>query len=215
MQILCRNLVASAFFIKKIKFFQTHITMQTPHDDYFKYLKTRSRVGHAYRQFFLYPKLVRHLHGKVLDIGCGIGDMLGFRPGTVGTDVNPKTVEYCKSQGFEACLMDFDVLPFDDKSFDSILLDNVLEHLQDPRPLLNEALRVLRKNGVLLIGVPGIRGWASDSDHKVFYDEEALVKCLDQAGFSRKNIFHTPVARSEWLSRRLRQYCIYGVFSPV
>jgi SAM-dependent methyltransferase len=163
--------------------------MQTPHDDYFKYLKTRSRVGHAYRQFFLYPKLVRHLHGKALDIGCGIGDMLGFRPGTTGTDVNPKTVEYCKSQGFDACLMDFDVLPFEDKSFDSILLDNVLEHLHDPQ-------------------------WASDADHKVFYDEAALVKCLGQAGFSRKKIFHTPVGRSEWLSRRLRQYCIYGVFSP-
>lgn len=185
------------------------------HDDYFNYLQTRSRLGCLYRQYWLYPRLVRFLQGRALDIGCGIGDMLGFRLGTVGVDINPRTVEYCKSLGLDAYLMESDRLPFDEASFDSVLLDNVLEHLEAPQSLLAEVRRVLRTNGTLLIGVPGHKGWASDADHKILYDEEALVACLKGVGYSCARVFHMPLVRSDWLSHHVRQYCIYGVFARV
>jgi len=178
---------------------------------YFEYLQRRSRLGLLYRRAWLYPRLCRYLHGRVLDIGCGIGDMLRYRPDTVGVDVNTRNVEWCRSHGLDARVMVPDVLPFTNAEFDGAMLDNVLEHLSDARPLLSEVRRVVRPSGVVIAGVPGIRGYASDSDHKRPYDATALVALFRQAGFRRERILQMPVPVSI-LSRYMRQYCIYGVF---
>ena len=181
------------------------------HDRYFEYLKGRSRAASIYRRWFLYPRLCRHLRGDAVDIGCGVGDMLAFRPRTVGADINPRTVEYCRRRGLKAVLMEPDSLPFDRHSFDSAILDNVLEHIVDPRRLLEDTHRVLKPDGVVLVGVPGERGYAWDSDHKVYYDEPALVRTMQKHGFTHQTGFHVPW-RSSALSSRVRQYCVYALF---
>jgi SAM-dependent methyltransferase len=140
--------------------------------------------------------------------------MLQFRPQTVGVDVNPRTVAWCQSLGLDARLMQPDMLPFPDVTFDGILLDNVLEHLKEPRSILAEMRRVLKPSGGLLIGVPGRRGFSSDPDHKVFYTEEALVRLLTAAGFQQEKLFFMPF-KSAWLERRMRQYCLYGFFRRI
>jgi len=184
----------------------------TDHDEYFEYLKRRSRLGAAYRKHWLYPRLARRLQGRALDIGCGIGDMLVYRVNTMGVDINPHTVAFCKARGATAVVMQPDRLPFAAAAFDSVLMDNVLEHIPQPEPLLSEVHRVLRPEGRLLVGVPGTRGWASDPDHKVFYDQERLRACMAAAGFENVECFYTPLWRSAWLDRSLRQYCLYGLF---
>jgi len=183
----------------------------TAHDDYFNYLMKRSFLGGVYRRYFLYPKISTYLDGLVLDVGCGIGDMLSYRKNTIGVDVNLRSVEYCQSKGFDAHFMAEDILPFDSEFFDSALLDNVLEHIIDPQALLREIKRVLRPKGGLVVGVPGVRGFSSDSDHKVFYDEARLISTLSDAQFSVVGILCIPF-RSSFLNERMRQYCVYGVF---
>lgn len=180
-------------------------------EQYHRYLKGRSLAGYAYRRYLLYPRLASRLKGRVLDIGCGIGDMLGFRPGTVGVDINPLNVAACAAAGYEAVCMEPDCLPFGNASFDGAILDNVLEHIAEPRPLLADARRVLVPGGTLICGVPGRKGYASDPDHKVFYDEAGLVRLLEGAGFATREIFYTPI---HWrrLDMAMRQYCLYGVF---
>ena len=181
----------------------------TSSNHYFEYLQTRSRLALLYRRWWLYPRLTRRLGGLTLDIGCGIGDMLSFRPNTVGVDVNIRLVEHCRSLGFDARLMQPDVLPFGDAHFDSVLLDNVLEHIASPQPLLAEINRVVRPAGRLLIGVPGEKGWAADPDHKNRYDEKSLEDTVKQAGFRCEEFFYSPLGRSEWVSRSQRLYCIW------
>lgn len=181
-------------------------------DEYFTYLMRRSRLGAFYRRHFLYPTVSKRLIGTALDIGCGIGDMLAFRPGTVGVDINALTVDYCRSRGLHAQVMCQDVLPFAAGAFDSVLLDNVLEHVPEPGPLLAEIRRVVRPGGIFVVGVPGIRGWDSDPDHKVRYDEQSLQQRIERYEFIHRETFHTPLWRSSWLDRHVRQYCIYGVF---
>jgi SAM-dependent methyltransferase len=183
------------------------------HDQYFSYLATRSTLGRLYRNLLLYPILNKHLEGNMLDVGCGIGDMLKFRKGAIGVDVNPRLVEHCRSRGLEARLMTADRLPFPDGRFRSALLDNVLEHLEQPMPLLREIRRVLEpEHGIFLVGVPGLKGWLSDRDHKVCYDETTLIERVEAAGFEGLQTFHTPLFKSSYLSRSVRQYCIYGKF---
>jgi SAM-dependent methyltransferase len=182
------------------------------HDEYFEYLRRRSRLGAFYRAHWLYPRLSRRLVGKVLDIGCGIGDMLVYRPGSVGVDINPRTVELCRARGAAASLMAGDTLPFADAQFDSALMDNVLEHIEHPAPLLAEANRVLKAGGRLLVGVPGSKGWLHDPDHKVRYDASSLTKTITAAGFAHAETFYTPLWKSDWLDRNVKQHCIYSLF---
>ena len=62
----------------------------------------------------------------------------------------------------------------------------------------------------VLIGVPGEKGYAYDSDHKQFYNEERLIKCLIDAGFFVDKVFYTPF-KFEWFDKNISQYCLYGV----
>ena len=115
----------------------------TDDEQYFAYLRQRSALGSIYRRYLLYPRLNRRLTGRMLDVGCGIGDMLTYRPDSVGTDINVKNVDYCNQIGLEAVVMSPNCLPFDYASFDSVLMDNVLEHIAEPSPLLADIRRVL------------------------------------------------------------------------
>lgn len=181
------------------------------HKTYFQYLQRSSFLGHIYREYFLYPKLQQVLNGEVLDLGCGLGRFINFRPGTLGVDINPFNVEYCKNQGHNVQLMMGNSIPFPDQSFDCILMDNVLEHIERPNIIIKEVVRVLRNQGKLVVGVPGIKGYAYDPDHKVFYDKNQLSDLLSGEGFKLESHFYTPI-KSEFLERKMRQYCFFGVF---
>lgn len=180
-------------------------------EKYFNYLKKRSLLGYMYRKYILYPRLSVFLKGDVLDVGCGIGDMLAYCKNSIGVDVNPFNIEFCRLRGLDACLAPENYLPFDNYRFNSVVLDNVLEHIADPIILLSEIKRVMKPKAILLVGVPGIKGYASDSDHKVFYDETKLSQLAEVAGFRIKKSFYTPLWKSDMLSTIFRQYCIYTV----
>jgi SAM-dependent methyltransferase len=180
---------------------------------YHQYLLKRSRLGSIYRKWWLYPVLSRQLPGRVLDIGCGIGDFLKHRgANTVGVDVNPHNVASCVRDGLDAHVITGGKYPFGDAVFDSAITDNVLEHLPEPNPLLDEARRVLKPGGTLLVGVPGRRGYASDPDHKRFYDRQTLRQTLESFGFKTKRMISMPLPLS-WLDENVSQYCVYGVFT--
>ena len=192
--------------------FNNHADVMDKNREYFEYLQNRSWRGRFYRKFFLYPRINRLLKGKLLDVGCGVGDMLACRPNSIGVDVNAK---FCRWRGLDAREMPYDVLPFDDASFDSILLDNVLEHIADPTPLLNEIKRVMRPDGVLLIGVPGLRGQLYDLDHKVYYDEPNLSALANRLGFEVVDSLYTPLWKSVMFSQMIKSYCLYSQWQLV
>jgi len=195
-------------------FIQRFRVIESNYNKYFKYLQQRKWTGLFYRKYWLYPRLSILLKGKTLDMGCGIGDLVRYRSNTVGVDINPHTVESCKSNGLDVKLMEIDSLPFGEKLFESVILDNVLEHIEKPFKIIKEVHRVLVDEGILIIGVPGFLGYASDSDHKVFYSKEKMIDTITGMGFYTKKTFSMPI-NLDWLSKRLRQYCIYGVFVKI
>ena len=140
--------------------------------------------------------------------------MLRYRPNTVGVDVNPHAVAWCRQHGLTAEVMEPDRLPFHDATFDGAILDNVLEHLDSPQRLLAEARRVLTPTGIVVAGVPGRRGYVRDPDHKVYYDKDALVALMNSAGFMPSHVFRMPLP-GPLFDRWVRQQCVYGVFRRV
>ena len=144
--------------------------------NYFAYLKKRSFKSLIYRKFIVYPKYKRYMKGHLLDVGCGIGDLLNYYQNSVGADINEDCVRYCKNIGLNAKVMKIDQLPFNNEKFDTVMFDNVLEHISNPIKIIKEIYRVMKNNSYLLIGVPGIKGFTHDDDHKVFYDKKKLIK---------------------------------------
>lgn len=96
---------------------------------------------------------------KVLEVGCGAGHILERidKGKLYGIDISEiqiqrsrerlgNRVELRKSAGEE--------IPYDDKTFDSILCSEVIEHVLDPVPLLKEMKRVLKDDGILSLSIP-------------------------------------------------------------
>jgi SAM-dependent methyltransferase len=189
-------------------------------EDYFSHLQKISFVGRVYKRFFSSPVLyfcARRLGRRVVEIGSGTGSgVLGAFPKHVkGLEINPIVVEYCKSLGLNVDLIrDDGVFPVPDDSFDTCILDNVLEHIENPRRTLDECYRITRQGGGLVIAVPGVRGFDSDPDHKQFYDAGAL-KLLDER-WLLQNVFSIPfLFKSEKLSRTVKQYCLVATYKKL
>ncbi|MDC0213257.1 class I SAM-dependent methyltransferase [Gammaproteobacteria bacterium] len=180
-------------------------------EEYYEYLRSGSILGKIYRRWFLYPKVNLVLEGKILDVGCGIGHFLRSRPEALGIDINPRTVAFCQSQGLNAKHVEGFPSNLASESFDSILLDNVIEHIEDPSDLLKEVQRLLKKDGVFVVGIPGEKGFYSAPDHVNFYEEDSLNSKLFDFGFHSVKSFCTPFV-SNYLNKNLSAYCIFVVY---
>lgn len=186
-------------------------------EDYLQHLMQISFLGRIYKRFFSSPLLFiccRNFGSRIVEVGAGIGNgVLGAFPHKVaGIDINPLAVEYCKARGFNAQLIgDNGTYPFSDGSFDACILDNVLEHIDDPQKVLDECWRITASNGGLVIAVPGKRGFDSDSDHKIYYDELKLRE-LDNR-WKLQRLFAMPsFFLSTRLSESMRQYCMVAIY---
>ena len=161
--------------------------------NYNSYLKKTSYLGKFYRRYILYPKLLNYIKGDFFDIGCGLGDFLSLGSNkSIGIDINPFNIEYCIKRGLNAKIIANQVFPLEDNSFNNAVLDQVLEHIKDPKYLLKETRRVLIKKGTLIVGVPCIAGYRRDPDHKLFYDLYKSTIVLKKYGFKVNNFFYYP-----------------------
>jgi SAM-dependent methyltransferase len=129
-------------------------------------------------------------------------------------DVNPYNIAHCLKEGLDASLVVDGKFPFEKSYFDTVILDNVIEHIDHPGAVLQESTRVLSESGRLIIGVPGLKGYHSDTDHVIFHDKNSLSIILRSVGFCLRNSFSTPfIFQSQLLSTRFSRYSSYFVFS--
>lgn len=98
-------------------------------------------------------KIAGYVTGKTLDIGCGTKPYKQLFQSTeyIGLELDTKTNrEHTKADYF----YDGYKLPFDNEEFDSIVMNEVFEHVFNPDDLLTEVYRVLKPEGVLLLTTP-------------------------------------------------------------
>ena len=99
------------------------------------------------------------LEGKrILDVGCGLGAYVEqFRRYTTevfGVDVDPERVAKASAKLPNVQVASAEHLPFPDWSFDVVFSNEVIEHVQDDRQAVAEAVRVTKDGGHVVIYAP-------------------------------------------------------------
>lgn len=90
-----------------------------------------------------------YLHGQVLDLGCGEGELSRFIPAKklVLSDISTTALTKARAYSPYVITADSSFLPFSNHSFDTVLFTEVIYHLPQPSETLNEIYRVLRPGG--------------------------------------------------------------------
>ena len=112
-----------------------------------------------------YRDVTRHFapNARILDVGCGTGWIAKHFPDYTGIDGSPDAVARAAELGRNVVLGDVDErLPFDDASFDAVVMKDLLEHVQNPGAVVTEALRVLRPGGLAFASSPDAQRWVWD-----------------------------------------------------
>lgn len=160
---------------------------------------------YAGRTDYASPDLVdfarRHAGKHILDIGCATGEYVrrlakcGFE--CTGIDGNLQYVNEAKMKGSNVYYMNASSLAFPDRSFDTALLFEVLEHVADPYKVLSEAERIARKN--VLITVPDCTG----------FDKLRCMGLTFEHMLEKNHVnFFTKAELGDLLSRQFKDYQI-------
>ena len=139
---------------------------------------------------------------SILDIGCATGALLetlrgrGWR--VTGVEISPCAEYAQKERALDIKTLPLEETGFSANTFDVIHASHLIEHLNDPRSLLLEAFRILKKDGYLFITTPNIDGfqvslfgsrWRSAIfDHLYLFSKRTLKDLLKRTGYSVKKI---------------------------
>ncbi|MBL4820047.1 MAG: methionine biosynthesis protein MetW [Gammaproteobacteria bacterium] len=102
---------------------------------------------------------------KVLDLGCGDGNLLQYLKQTrevsdIGLEIDAANINQCLAKGVNVLEQDIDngLSNFQSNSFDTVLLTQTLQALSNPDLLIDEMLRV-GKN--CIVTFPNFGNWKS------------------------------------------------------
>jgi SAM-dependent methyltransferase len=129
----------------------------------------------------------------VLEVGCGAGLGLGWLARqarrVTGGDFTASSLALARRHYHSRVpllRLDAATLPFRDRSFDAIVLFETLYYLQHPPEFVAECARVLRADGLLLIGAvnPESRGFHPSPFAQRYFSAPELAELLNNGGFT-------------------------------
>lgn len=94
----------------------------------------------------------------ICDLGCGDGNLSKGIVKKVkevyGVDISPTRVRRANKKGIKAICGDVCSIPFKSDCFEKVICSEVIEHIIEPRKLLREISRILRREGIAVLTVP-------------------------------------------------------------
>jgi 2-polyprenyl-3-methyl-5-hydroxy-6-metoxy-1,4-benzoquinol methylase len=140
---------------------------------------------------------------RLLDYGCGRGECLkiavaaGFQ--VQGTDIDPECVKLSAAYG-SACQLNPDnpLAQFGPKSFDVVTCFHVLEHVENPKQVLNAIAQITREYAV--IAVPNLRHFGLITKRRIDlrYMNEGHLQSWDHWYFLNLAERHCGLKLVEW-----------------
>jgi ubiquinone/menaquinone biosynthesis C-methylase UbiE len=141
----------------------------------------------------------------VLDVGCGVGDLLTVlerERGCVVNGVDFKASAVASARENRGLNIEHGTLfdpGYESESFDLVTMMEYLEHERDPRSVLTEARRVLKPGGRLALEIPHPTAWPARlfgnnwwnlhvPRHLVLFSPETVKRALTELGFEEIQI---------------------------
>ena len=114
------------------------------------------------KEFNIIAQLVKE-NSKVLDIGCGDGELMKYISENItkdirGLEISKKNVQKCIAKGLTVIEgnAENDLKQFPNLSFDYVILSQTLQAFLDPENVINELLRVGKK---AIVTIPNFGFW--------------------------------------------------------
>ena len=155
---------------------------------------------------------------RILDAGCGTGGLLAnvrTEAWKVGVEISTRGIRLARRRGIRLVRGSVSALPFADGSFDAVVSIDVLCHSGvEERQAVEEAARVLRPGGLLIVQVPAFESLRGGHDAAVWtkrrYRRGEVARLLSGAGLSLRrssyrNALLFPLAAVLRLAGRRRQ----------
>jgi 2-polyprenyl-3-methyl-5-hydroxy-6-metoxy-1,4-benzoquinol methylase len=127
---------------------------------YNNFYKKLSELDEKGNNFNKIKNILPTLNGNetIVDIGCGHGgvshSLIKTGHKVTGIEINKDAIKSLKDKDFQVIQADISKpLEIDDK-FDIVMILDVLEHLFDPLLLLNEAKKITKEKGYIIVTVP-------------------------------------------------------------
>lgn len=141
------------------------------------YGRSDNLVGHQQRAFVIFWCLEGAKNGGIgIDMGCGsVVDPFCLGVDKYGRGERDEYGGECKPH---MVLRADKPLPFEDNSFDFLVANHALEHMQDTVWTVREWVRIVKPNGILAFVLPDAKygGADKDADHKAEYTTEQFKK---------------------------------------
>jgi len=175
--------------------------------------------------------------GRLLDVGCASGFLLnvarkrGFEP--YGVEITESASEMARNTfGHEVQTCKFTESNYPGGFFDVVIMNDLIEHLQNPMANLKEAKRILKKGGIIYIRTPNLhseipplwlitsprellrrftkKGLVAIERHLYYFSPQTIKVALAKAGFTvlkinTDNLDYCSCARKEPRHSRIRQ----------
>lgn len=174
---------------------------------------------------YRFGALAKHLPlaagaARWLDLGGGAGEFsaLARQRGYEVTlvDGDARNIAKVASLGIHGVLADFNHLPLDfgDATFDGVSMLEIVEHIPQAERLVEEAFRLVKPGGLLLLSTPNAVWWRervrilfghqpeAEGYHYRFFNVAGSLALCENAGFAVRHVeFSSPAFGVNWLTR--------------
>lgn len=173
-------------------------------DCFYAWITAEQNYYQAFRwEWGVVADLVARKNGpklELLEIGCGTGDFLAFispkvDADIVGIDTHAPSVEACLKRDLNAKHLDLDqfIRRNPESKYDAICAFHCLEHVADPRSLIESMAKVLAPGGWIFVSVPysptsrdavGVDCMNLPPHHLTQWNEKSLARLGKVTGFN-------------------------------